>query len=87
MTAREDSSLNQSEKNLMTELGVQIRERRLMCNFSQEELADRIGANRSYISDIERGLSSPTIIFLAKVASALGTKLWKLIKSIEEAAG
>ena len=36
---------------------------------TQQELADRIGANKGYISRIERGLTVPT---LYKIASAMG---------------
>ena len=39
---------------------------------TQQELADRIGANKGYISRIERGLTVPTVATLYKIASALG---------------
>ena len=40
--------------------------------FTQQELADRIGANKGYISRIERGLTVPTVATLYKIASAMG---------------
>jgi DNA-binding XRE family transcriptional regulator len=39
---------------------------------TQEELAKRIGANKSYISRIERGLTIPTVSTLYRIAAAMG---------------
>lgn len=39
---------------------------------TQEELAKRIGADKGYISRIERGLTVPTVATLYKIASAMG---------------
>ena len=39
---------------------------------TQQEFADRIGANKGYISRIERGLTVPTVATLYKIASAMG---------------
>ncbi|MDO4703601.1 helix-turn-helix domain-containing protein [Tannerella sp.] len=39
---------------------------------TQEELARRIGADKSYISRIERGLTVPTVSTLYRIAAAMG---------------
>ena len=39
---------------------------------TQQELADRIGANKGYISRIERGLTVPTVATLYTIVSAMG---------------
>lgn len=39
---------------------------------TQEELAKRIGADKGYISRVERGLTVPTVATLYKIASAMG---------------
>lgn len=39
---------------------------------TQEELANRIGADKSYISKIERGLITPTVSTLYRIAAAMG---------------
>lgn len=39
---------------------------------TQEELANRIGADKSYISKIERGLIIPTVSTLYRIAAAMG---------------
>lgn len=39
---------------------------------TQAELAKRIGANKGYISRIERGLTIPTVSTLYRIAAAMG---------------
>lgn len=39
---------------------------------TQKELAERIGADKGYISRVERGLTVPTVATLYKIASAMG---------------
>lgn len=39
---------------------------------TQEELANRIGADKGYISKIERGLITPTVPTLYRIAAAMG---------------
>ncbi len=39
---------------------------------SQKELAERIGADKGYISRIERGLTVPTVSTLYRIAAAMG---------------
>ena len=46
---------------------------------SQEALSGRIGVNRSYLSLVENGKSSPTFDFLEKVSSGLELKSEDLI--------
>lgn len=41
-------------------------------HLTQSELAERIGADKSYISRIERGLTIPTVSTLYRIASAMG---------------
>lgn len=39
---------------------------------TQEELGRRIGADKGYISRVERGLTVPTVATLYRIASAMG---------------
>ena len=41
-------------------------------HLTQAELARRIGADKGYISRIERGLTVPTVATLYKIAAAMG---------------
>lgn len=43
--------------SLAFRIGVMIKEARVEANLTQEELADKTGTKKSYISRIERGLS------------------------------
>ena len=40
---------------------------------SQEEVAERAGVDRTYISILERGLKSPTLDTMERICAALGT--------------
>ena len=45
---------------------------RKRAGLTQAELAKRIGANKSYISRVERGLTIPTVATLYRLAAAMG---------------
>jgi transcriptional regulator with XRE-family HTH domain len=51
---------------------------------SQEQLALDCGLERTYVSLIERGVQSPTIRSVAKLASVLGVKASEIIIRMEE---
>ncbi|WP_395816139.1 helix-turn-helix domain-containing protein [Devosia sp.] len=46
---------------------------------SQEDLADRAGVHRTYVSGVERGVRNPTVTVLEKIAGALGEPLTELV--------
>ena len=52
-------------------LGANIRKAREGRSWSQEELADRSGIHRTYISGLERAVRNPTIEIIASIATAL----------------
>mgnify|MGYP003305454738 CR=1 FL=1 len=67
-------------KNILTEneakkLGLRIKELRKEKNFSQEELADLSGLDRTYINSIENGRRNISIINIEKIASAFNLTL------------
>ena len=47
--------------------------------WSQEELADRAGVHRTYISGVERCVRNPTITIVGRIAGALGVKVGELV--------
>ncbi len=55
--------------------GTAVREKRAELGISQEELANRAGLHRTYISDIERGARNPSLESIAKLARALELSL------------
>lgn len=60
-----------------------LREARQEKGLSQEELADRAGLHRTYISQVERGLKSPSLRSLEQIANALGVTPSILLKRME----
>ena len=56
-------------------IGIKIKQLRVMCQLTQEELADRCELTKGYISQLENDLTSPSISTLTDILSALGTSL------------
>jgi len=52
-----------------------IIEARIKKGLTQEELAAKLGTKQSAIARIEAGRANPTLLFLKKLADALGKKL------------
>lgn len=52
-----------------------LRKLREKHGMSQETLADKAGLHRTYISQLERELKSPTLDVMASLASAFGMTL------------
>jgi CheY-like chemotaxis protein len=52
-------------------LGMAIKTERCVLGISQEELAERAGLHRTYVSDVERGARNPSIASIEKLAQAL----------------
>jgi HTH-type transcriptional regulator / antitoxin HipB len=56
-------------------LGVLIQEARLKKGFTQEQLADKIGTNKAYISKVENDLKDVRFSTLQKIIEGLGGQL------------
>lgn len=65
-------------------LGQVITKHRIQTKLSQEELAYRSGIHRTYVSQIERGLKSPTLSVLFKISKSLNTTPSILIAEVEK---
>lgn len=61
-------------------LAVNLRRLRHLRGWSQEELADRTGIHRTYISGLERGLRNPTVSSLDLMAAAFAVEPEELIR-------
>ena len=72
--------------NANAALGRKISDLRKSAGISQEELADRASIHRTYVSQLERGLKSPTITIdvLVKLAKALDTTPSKIMRMLED---
>ncbi len=69
---------NESQSDIKKRFGKAIRRRRRELDLSQEELAERAGLHRTYVSDIERGDRNPSLENIEKLAKALNIKVFAL---------
>jgi transcriptional regulator with XRE-family HTH domain len=60
-------------------LGEAVRAKRKEAGFSQERLAEKADLSTVFISRIERGIESPSVDNLVKVARALGVQVRDLV--------
>lgn len=72
------------KKQVLKNLGKNIRTLRLNQGISQEELAFKIDSARNFIGCIERAEKSPTIYTLFRIAQALNIKIEEIVKDIDE---
>lgn len=68
-------------------LGIAIKTERFGLGISQEELADRAGLHRTYVSDVERGARNPSIGSVEKLARALQISVSRLFEQATGANG
>jgi transcriptional regulator with XRE-family HTH domain len=67
-------------------LGENVRASRLAMGISQEELAFRAELDRTYISQIERGVGNPSLGVLLKISNVLDTDIAALLSKQSKAA-
>ncbi len=63
----------------MSDIGDKIKSERLNKSLKQKELAVRVGISISYMSDIERGRTNPSIQTFKKISDTLNIKASELI--------
>ena len=60
--------------------GEKLRAARLVEKVALKDLAAKCGLSYSYISQVERGEASPSLSALDRLAKALGTTVWELLR-------
>ena len=63
-------------------LGERVRQQRGLLGISQEELAFRADIDRTYISQIERGVGNPSLQVLLRLAGVLQIKFAKHVEGM-----
>ena len=63
--------------------GKEVVRLRKRLGISQEELAFRAEVHRTYISQLERGLKSPTLSVILKLSRAMKASASKLVAAVE----
>lgn len=71
--------------DLRAVVGLNVQRIRRERALSQEELSFRSGFTRAYLSGLEAGRRNPTLLSMAKIASALSVTLEDLIRLPEKA--
>ncbi len=67
-------------------LGSRIRARRKSLGWTQEDLADKAGIDRSYVGGVERGIRNLTFTVLCQICAALGCDVAAITHDIPGAA-
>ena len=74
--------MNNEEQKSLQNLANNIKARRNELKISQEQLADKCGFDRTYISLLERAKRNPSFLNLKKLSSGLDISLIDLFKDI-----
>ncbi|MDH2415810.1 helix-turn-helix transcriptional regulator [Nocardioides sp. CER19] len=69
-----EGRLSFSENAILRAFGERVRELRTERGWSQEQLMDRAQLDRSYVSQVENGQRNPSLLVIAKIASALNVE-------------
>lgn len=72
-------------ENIQRTFGTVLRKYRLQQHLSQEKLAELADLDRTYISQIERGLKSPSLKALLALSQALHIQAHVLVAEVEQA--
>lgn len=62
-------------KRLLDQLGGEIKALRSNAGLSQEALALAAEVDRTYVSQLERGVANPSLIILHRISNVLGRNL------------
>lgn len=71
---------------LQKAFGQAVRAQRKVLGLSQEGLGERADLHRTYISQVERGIKSPSLVSIEHIAKVLGVLPSELLRSAEKLA-
>lgn len=66
---------DQRFQSVRSALAAELRQIREEIGLSQEALALSAGVDRTYVSQLERGVANPSLLILSRIAAALGCEL------------
>jgi len=73
-------SQNNIRSAIIEELARLLTDRRILKGLSKNQLSQKAGLGLTTISYIERGIRSPSLESLLRIADVLEVELWKLIQ-------
>ncbi|QDT64764.1 helix-turn-helix domain-containing protein [Calycomorphotria hydatis] len=65
--------------------GQVLRDARIAAGMTQEDLAHHAQVDRTYISQLERDLKSPTLAMLFRLCDAMGISAANMVAEVEKA--
>jgi putative transcriptional regulator len=71
-------------RSLSKTFGATVRELREKAGFSQEGFAHAAGVSRTYMSEIERGVTNVSLDTISRVAKGLGIRMSVLVTHVEK---
>ncbi len=71
-----------ARRSTQQKIGKRLREIRTAKGWTQEKLEELSGLDRTYISDIERGVRNPSVKSIEKLAKALRVKPAELLRDL-----
>jgi len=74
----------QAKRDIRERFGFAVKDRRQELDLTQEDLADRAGIHRTYLSDVERGSRNLSLINIERLASALSLSISELFQRVEK---
>lgn len=74
--------MNENFNEVCVQLGIRLTAFRKRIGISQEELAFRAEIDRTYISQMERGVCNPSLLVLCKVANVLEIDVIDLFQEV-----
>ena len=73
-----------AKPDIRERFGFAVKVRREELHLTQEELADRAGIHRTYLSDVERGGRNLSLINIERLAAALALRISELFQMVEQ---
>jgi transcriptional regulator with XRE-family HTH domain len=74
--------VSSTPENITVRFGKRLRKLRVKQNWAQIDLAEKLGIDRSYISDMERGKKNVCLPTLENLAQALNTTISKILHGL-----
>ena len=72
-----------NKPDIRERFGFAVKMRREELQLTQEDLAEKAGIHRTYLSDIERGSRNLSLINIERLAASLSISLAELFQSVE----
>jgi transcriptional regulator with XRE-family HTH domain len=69
-------------EDIRIRLGRKVRKLRLQRGWTQVEMAEKLGLDRSYLADVERGKRNISVLNLELIAEGLGLSLSQLFSKL-----